>query len=836
MRFLFVGLAFLATLASALETTDCRAVPKTFTSTSGGNQRLKLQSVDCPPGTRFYIESKPARESGASGAAASLSADSKLEEKESPVRDVVRASHDTSIDADWGAGAMTWRNIYPQAGDLPGAWVTQTGSANWAVLSIPAYNSVDGIDIYETLNPGGVVRVDLMRGTSPMAVYSTKASDTAYLGKNAVKVTYEDGKKDNGDKTGARKMMIRFPKSSVGTVTEIRLTVDASKEWRGIDFVAVHGLTQVDFPLPGPLEGNEITFKPGRAYGCDTLKYRMQKPGRAKELTAPVDLKVCFGCPSNNGKACNGHGTCSWAKCACHARWEGVACQQPQCPASGGKMCGGRGTCSTTTGTCDCHWPYTGAACTQTRLSSSCHWVGDPHWATFDHRWTSHGTYYNNYEPGEWLDFYDPDVHINPTHEVIGHGQRRPYRHSVVTGTTYVVFRKGQDFVKVSDPNDVRYGRHPGCYGGNLAHWFRAHGSNGWKSTDGLQVRWLNGQWYVSSTVGGKRPSYTTLVVRGRFMWTGTWIYVHTPPTGRLKGMCGNFDRKGMDFKRWRHNEPANINSLRIPGHKALASCKAPMQHPLLEESMLETDDHLYGNASKDEIREANQHALEFLQEDPRFGLRNHLQARYVAHAEQVTALAAVTSPKLAKTHERVLETLTQTDAAAASNDADETDDVEDERRDPEIVAKATAACKGKTFAADAELPTFMAKVDKTWLNLALGSCTRGVLHKVRKAIADEGHLAKSETDVKAAQALVNKLDDLGIDFDDEVDDYVKCLFDACTTGKEQDWEDVVANDIEMEKEAEEEDNVDGVNLDKDKIVKENEKTEAAKKEATKKQ
>eukprot|EP00163_Fabomonas_tropica_P019931 TRINITY_DN3498_c0_g1_i1.p1 TRINITY_DN3498_c0_g1~~TRINITY_DN3498_c0_g1_i1.p1 ORF type:complete len:1056 (-),score=309.19 TRINITY_DN3498_c0_g1_i1:156-3323(-) len=253
----------------------------------------------------------------------------------------------------FGASRVLKKDIYPDSGDLPGAWLAQKGEDEWIQIRFDTLKNAASLTVYETFNPGGITKIILSKeGTSDKTVVFQKGQ-TNFVRHQA--------------KSGAARFHAVFPKVSFD-VNLMEIHVDASKEWRGIDAVTLTGQHKNAFKFPGEMDGNVINYTPraSKKWGCDKLRYSASSGGSAG-FSSPNDIEICYGCPLNakTGRVCSGVGRCTDAKCICPKAYDGESCQNLLCPLSStGKICNHRGRCNTKTVTCECIRGWHGKACT----------------------------------------------------------------------------------------------------------------------------------------------------------------------------------------------------------------------------------------------------------------------------------------------------------------------------------------------------------------------------------------------------------------------------------------------------------------------------------------
>jgi hypothetical protein len=282
----------------------------------------------------------------------------------------------------YGASALKTVDIYPQYGDLPGAWVCQSGATNYVRLQFPAVKTATAVKIFETFNPGGVYRVK---------VHSLN---------DETEVVYEEGGTNVNRETlpnGASVLTITFDALTY-VLRGVTVFVDASQQWRGIDAVKVVGLVAEPVEVPGDLFSNVVTILPfpEKSYGCDAFTFQVHD-GKGGPWSNPAQVLTCYGCPKNpkTGAICSGVGKCNMAECVCQAGFKGDACEESNCARAGGKICGGNGSCNS--GVCKCFRDWTGEACTRPRRVKRCATCNDPHYTSFDN------AVFSFYETGETL-------------------------------------------------------------------------------------------------------------------------------------------------------------------------------------------------------------------------------------------------------------------------------------------------------------------------------------------------------------------------------------------------------------------------------------------------
>lgn len=247
------------------------------------------------------------------------------------------------------------------------------------------------VTIYETLNPGGVSEIEL----------SSKQGN-----KQVVYQTNGRGASNARQPSGANELTVNFTPVAFD-VDYIRIKVDASEMWRGIDYFTVSGLEKQETKLPGELSGASFTFTPNgnKAYGCDEITY-IANSGDGWSL--PGTLRFCFNGPRNSaGVLCSGHGDVRNALCVCNSAYEGHVCDIPRCPMANGYMCNNVGTCNA--GVCACSPGYSGSACQSTAFWAGCRACNDPHYTSFYNAYfDSYGYAGSGWREGELLLAYSP--------------------------------------------------------------------------------------------------------------------------------------------------------------------------------------------------------------------------------------------------------------------------------------------------------------------------------------------------------------------------------------------------------------------------------------------
>eukprot|EP00163_Fabomonas_tropica_P009877 TRINITY_DN197_c0_g1_i1.p1 TRINITY_DN197_c0_g1~~TRINITY_DN197_c0_g1_i1.p1 ORF type:complete len:1344 (-),score=414.64 TRINITY_DN197_c0_g1_i1:772-4803(-) len=573
------------------------------------------------------------------------------------------------------------------------------------------------------------------------------------------------------DGTAARELVIAFPKLPY-VVDHMRLVVDASRKWRGIDYVSLSGETPEEVPIPGILPDAHLQLIPQkkvRGFGCDKIPFQVSTDGKKWSNTGTHEF--CWSCPKNNGTLCSGNGKCHNAQCECLSGWKGDACETPTCPAVNGQVCNGHGVCGgpfDPNHKCACDRGWTGYGCSLKRYTAYCYFVGDPHWGTFDMRYTGHQTYYNNYQHGEFLEYFHDDVYVNPDMEAISSWQMRPWGWSVVTANYWVAFRKKNDFVRIYNWHTLQLGRSGSyCYNNNYA--WHIHGRP-MITPDGLRITW-RGYWEVASNVQGKNPTYTTLHVHSSWLYMNVYVYIDTARNGKAKGMCGNFDGQGGDLgPHWSYWQPypSVMNALRVPSSQSLGNCAG-------------ANTAFVGVTEEIRAKVNTMAALS-------------VQEKIQHNATVMGSLPVPVKPKDLHSadfnnmspNELVEATATINMNADAKVKADDDGDMGEGA--PNVKA-AIKKCGDKKFDRQEEEWSYLEK-PWTWKRLALADCYRKTLRNT--PIPDkmtEKEVLKIQENVDDAQSSLDWLNrKYGAEFDDAMDDYIDCVIDICESGKVEDW------------------------------------------------
>eukprot|EP00163_Fabomonas_tropica_P012657 TRINITY_DN23_c0_g1_i1.p1 TRINITY_DN23_c0_g1~~TRINITY_DN23_c0_g1_i1.p1 ORF type:complete len:853 (-),score=298.88 TRINITY_DN23_c0_g1_i1:256-2814(-) len=522
------------------------------------------------------------------------------------------------------------------------------------------------------------------------------------------------------------------------------------------------------------------------------------------QICASVDKSKCTGAythyhhrgvlaPFRLGQTSYVHKDCKSGKpnyCCCHSK---KAFSGNSCPRWNGKECNGQGKCGGAAKhyKCVCNGAYTGYACKDRRYASHCHWVGDPHWATFDHRYSGSGTRYNLYEPGEFLEYYMSDPDINPDREAIVSYQQRPFRHSIVTANVWIAFRKRNDFVKIVSQGAIYIGHAPGCYGGNLAGHIKSKGGAGIVTKDGLRVRYNRNHWEVQSNVAGKNPTQTQLHVYGNWLYMNAYVHINTARTGKAVGVCGNFDGNGNDFPYWRYGEvhPNIFNKLRIPSSRSFNHCRKPMTT---------------FSAVDEEIKSTFLEQAEMMKKNKSW--KPTLKALVgVSHDPTAKGGAEGTMPAL---NGETLQEATATikNGPGTTNDEDEADDQGGE----DSVKASLNKCGTKEFQVKSERWAYLEK-PWTWERVALHDCFRKIMLRKTPLFKESDEAKKKyQATVEGAQEAVDSLDKYGDKYDENVDDYLDCIEDICTTGRTENWQPIIKADQKLTEEEDEENKEEG--------------------------
>jgi hypothetical protein len=729
--------------------------------------------------TQFRINSMPeAVKHGKVGPAGRLRGTPRIEDKAVPVGKYIRLSNPQFDNPKFGANEVAKIDVWPRHVDADEhEFLVQQDAENWVEYRIPEFYKLKGIDVYETLNPGGVYRIDLLTEKSVHIVYDSKGgkADKAF-DTTATRVQAMD----DGNPTGAQQLQLRFKTPST-EMQYLRIWVDASAKWRGIDAIMLRGLTKVYPEIPGKLIDGKVTFKPQRSHGCDIFRYSVHQT----EWSDSSTVKICYGGPrGGNGRVCSGNGAAADGDCTCKTRaggkdplWRGDDCSVAACPHDGGKECGGRGRCGGPKDpqhNCLCDPAFTGRGCRYQRESANCYFVGDPHWGTFDKSATRDRTYYNMYFEGEFLDYGLNNADLNPDHEAIAHHQRKPWSHHFVTATTWVAFRKGKDFVKVISQGDIRIGRAGStCYGNNQAAAIKALNGQGkpFVTPDGLSIWYKGNHWKVTSDVEGKNPSGTSLRVYGQWLYINSYIDIHTAKIGAAIGLCGNFDGKGNDLgNHWRYGEPqaAVSNALRVPASSSFDKCAQPNK-PVVQTTLVST---LVSTQADDATVEADQ------QKWVTHGDSDHKMIAAIDQAEQIK------NGKAASPHIRT-EAGAEAGAQAGAQAGQETGEA---RRVAGMTLKdALTDCGGKTVPA-ATYPKLTEPLTRT--HLALDSCWDNILSKTPAAEVSDELSTAAQVEVASAHKALQALTPFP-QHTEKVNAYVSCVTDVCESGIVENWNEI---------------------------------------------
>jgi hypothetical protein len=362
---------------------------------------------------------------------------------------------------------------------------------------------------------------------------------------------------------GAQLLTIPFKapsQDSTWYVQAIRLTVDATKVWRGIDAVELEGIRRVYPKFPGLLYSNNIYLKTvSTGPTCAGIQYR----GADKVIKT---IRYCWGSPKGkNGKVCSGNGTAKGGPvemgdaCVCSVGWKGDLCDTQTCKLGvkglpgAGQPCSGRGYCpaapagSTTEPACVCETSFRGDACELARgdhngWARTCSAVGDPHWWTFDGMPThvlhpflyTELLYYANPQP--WMEV--PQEAVVTFTKAWG---------GWVAIATEVTIRSHGQYLKITE----------GIY---IYHNCGQIG--GWASTNGRYgVFQLSQWWWGHARVTTPTGMTVDVYNQGWPWWCWEWwgcysyldvhIHIYEPILPKIEASCANngtcaYDRKGM--------------------------------------------------------------------------------------------------------------------------------------------------------------------------------------------------------------------------------------------------------------------------------------------------
>lgn len=712
-----------------------------------------------------------------------------------------------------GAKEAMVKDVYPEAGDADGKafLLVQSGAKNWVEYTVPEFYKLSQINVYETLNPGGVTKVELLTATEAFVVYDFgKGTSGPGFSTTVTEVMATEGDKQ----TGARKLIMRFnvPKFKP---TLLRVWIDATKEWRGIDFIGLQGETETFPPLPGNLNDDKLVVTPMRNYGCDRFSYQV----KMNEWSSQRYVTVCYGAPFGaNGKICSGNGEPRNSECVCGTSpaWKGDDCSIPKCPGEQGRLtvCNGRGKCGGPAdpfNKCACDPAFIGPGCVYQKVASHCHFVGDPHWATFDHRFTGDRTYYNMYEEGEYLEYFMNDPDLNPDYEAIGHQQAKPWSNHYVTANQWIVFRKGKDFVKITNSGDIRVGRDgESCYESNIASTVIQNQRDGkpYETPDGLRITQEGGNgWRVASNVPGKNPSNTILIAYNGWLYLDGYIFIDTARVGKAVGLCGNFDGQGNDLgSYWRYGEPTQAvsNNLRIPAERSLGTCKGAMTRPVAAtQNLIQEQISLQPKLSALEQRAQ----LRYITKGGSNGAEHGAPAGApTLSMEQVDALirSVPTSRKGGKAstlaNASVATSLIGTSAEA------ELDLAATEGGKVESLESALTECGNKPVSQD-DFPKLSSPLSRT--HAALDDCFTRTLGKTAAADQPADVVTAAKATTTGAKAILAILANFP-QSSQARDDYLNCIADLCASGKTEDWQGVQAVDahLDVKEERTDQDNV----------------------------
>lgn len=710
-----------------------------------------------------------------------------------------------------GPDQVKEKKVWPAAGDVEGKkfFLVQEGKSNWVEWTVPEIWKLASINVYETLNPGGVTKVELLTDRDRYVVWD-KATNAGGPGFNT-KVTAVPGK-DGDNETGARKLIFAFSTPTFKP-TLVRLFIDASTEWRGIDFVGLQGETQAFPPLPGNLNDEKLTIVPQRDWGCDQFTYQV----KMNEWSSPRTVKVCYGGPLGpNGKICSGNGEAANGACKCRTQapaWKGDNCATPLCPGENGPtVCSGRGKCggpNDPKNQCVCDPAFIGAGCVFQKVASHCHFVGDPHWATFDHRFTGEGTYYNNYVNGEYLDYYMNDETLNPDHEAIASAHQQPWNWHVVTANQWIIFRKGKDFVKVISGSDIRVGREgETCFEGNMATTIlqRQRDGSPYRTPDGLTVtnHGSNG-WRVASDVPGKNPSGTVLITYGQWLYLDAYVFIDTAMNGKALGMCGNFDGKGWDLgSYWRHAEPSEsvMNKLRVSSEKSFNVCKGANLRPIdATSNLIQTEISLQPKQTESEMYAAAKYISTGASRRYKPLSLEEIKALFASKPNNKSRLAGLSGESASHPGARV--TLVDTEAKISMSMMQRLDDAATAGNSIEGLDSALRGCDGKGVNQE-DFPKLANPLSRE--HAALDDCFNRLLFKTPAAEAGDDVVKAAKTTTtgaKAALAILSNFDQ----WTSTKSDYLNCVADLCASGKPEDWKQVTQEDDHLDQKATDTDN-----------------------------
>ena len=155
--------------------------------------------------------------------------------------------------------------VYPKYGDRQGAWAPKSsnGKDEWIVLEFEPPMLVGGIDIYETFNPGAVVKIEFSRD----AGYGS-AFDTVWTGGN------QRGKLPKASRIFSPTLAQPYPHA----VKQVKLTLQTTGpgSWSEIDTVQLHPQPQavaLQPPMPEPPvvapQAISVAIEPPARYGYD---------------------------------------------------------------------------------------------------------------------------------------------------------------------------------------------------------------------------------------------------------------------------------------------------------------------------------------------------------------------------------------------------------------------------------------------------------------------------------------------------------------------------------------------------------------------------------------